>query len=795
MKSYGQFIDKSIALDESIVGRYFDSSRFGPGGNKNVTTGLKPNVPTVRQQQKTKPNNPTKPPLRATSQRPPAGSNAPDLLKNRNPVRAARKVVDAAKKKNTPELRSKIAQFASNNKVREVGSFLNQARKNLPTAADFAPTSQAGFGLGGTLKGRSLKPFSAGVKNRKKFEPSTTVRRTGLGGDKPREVTFRGREIDPRTGETIEKDRNPTSYRGKVANRIKRGLGIVDIRDKDTKSDEPKGKDKVTKGDEPKNPPKGSGGSKVTGNVDGGKKPPGGAEASVETPKPDKRAATGTSAGIKFPRNIKKVIKPDTTVRNQEVKTDPSKLNPVKGYKQDTLPGMESKDKPKTKTEKKPRKQRTPEEIAASSKKRAETIAANKKKKAEESGQGTIPGLEDRNQSRTDAVDKAGVKTKGGKTITGDTQPKITGTKKDKITSSDNVDKTSKPVEKPVEKPKSNEVVITDTREKEKPAGKKRGPKKGSTNVRTLARQNREKKQQETQAKERLASAVKKQEEQDKKNPIEQAKQDSKTSTALTGSTLERNRKELAKMLNLGSGSASGKKKNTQLKDMSDDELARQEQDSDTGKYRRNATSTNKKKKINPNASKSTGKKNVKKTFTNKKKDEKTKTESFSHWREEFIWETDKKYPEKVKEIKPMTGKNTITINPEDETSKYKRGYQRIMITNIKGTQAACGTDAAGASTFGSATVVRLVNNGGTARLVSVIDSVGGSTTIGTFTMPGNTVEFVEKKSTEAIFAADATVLGAAAAYSIAQLSNQQKRSIIQGSKLNIFKSLWGLWI
>jgi len=49
--------------------------------------------------------------------------------------------------------------------------------------------------------------------------------------------------------------------------------------------------------------------------------------------------------------------------------------------------------------------------------------------------------------------------------------------------------------------------------------------------------------------------------------------------------------------------------------------------------------------------------------------------ESYSHWREEFIWETDKKYPEKVKEIKPMSGKNTITINPEDETSKYKRGY------------------------------------------------------------------------------------------------------------------------
>ena len=87
------------------------------------------------------------------------------------------------------------------------------------------------------------------------------------------------------------------------------------------------------------------------------------------------------------------------------------------------------------------------------------------------------------------------------------------------------------------------------------------------------------------------------------------------------------------------------------------------------------------------------------------------------------------------------------------------------MLTNVKGAQAACGTDAAGSSTFGSATVVRLCNNGGTARLVSVIDEVGGSTTIGTFTMPGNTVEFVEKKSTDAIFAADASVLGTAVGY------------------------------
>lgn len=64
-----------------------------------------------------------------------------------------------------------------------------------------------------------------------------------------------------------------------------------------------------------------------------------------------------------------------------------------------------------------------------------------------------------------------------------------------------------------------------------------------------------------------------------------------------------------------------------------------------------------------------------KKIVKNVKKNPKKTNESFSHWREEFLWEVDKKYPEKVKEIKPMSGKNTITINPEDESSKYKRGY------------------------------------------------------------------------------------------------------------------------
>ena len=679
MKSYGQFIDKSIALDESnFVARRFDASRFGPGGN----------------------NNTKKPPLQATSKR------NPDLLKDgpRKLINTVKRINQDRKnpqskfsqsfKKNvdkpTRNIRDKvrnatnfITRQATRPEVRSVASGFKKVRNALPTAADFAPTSQSGLGLGGTLSGRSLKGIGNAVNaglSADRFEKSDvkTYSKAGLGQRKKNlQYINRGRRINPETGEPINEPKD-TSFKGQAKNFIKDKLGIRDKVDEPKKPDEDKGANKVTTtGNIPDDD---NSGSKVT--TGKGKPNPSSGSAAASTSDDSKTASTDASPTARQPRKIRKRFnlfkkdpEPDKRVRIDEPKTDPSKLNTVKGFKdkpepkQENIPGIGGDNSAKSEPQKKPRKQRTPEQQKAINDKSRATRAANKKKKDDAIGQGTIPGLEDRNQSRTNAAEKSGVK------ITGDTQPEITGTKKDKVTSSDNVDKTSKPVEKPVEKPKSNEVVITDTREKQKPAGKKRGPKKGSKNVRTLARQNREKKQQEDQAKERLVSAVKKQEEQDKKNPIEQAKQDSRTSTALTGSTLERNRKDLAKMLNLGSGSSSGKKKNTQLKDMSDDELARQEQDSETGKYRRNATSTNKKKKINPNASKSTGKKNVKKTFTNKKKDEKTKTESFSHWREEFIWETDKKYPEKVKEIKPMTGKNTITINPEDETSKYKRGY------------------------------------------------------------------------------------------------------------------------
>ena len=84
--------------------------------------------------------------------------------------------------------------------------------------------------------------------------------------------------------------------------------------------------------------------------------------------------------------------------------------------------------------------------------------------------------------------------------------------------------------------------------------------------------------------------------------------------------------------------------------------------------------------------------------------------------------------------------------------------------TLIKGAQADCPTTTGSASTFGNATVVRLCNNGGTARLITVVEEQNG-TVLGTFTMPGNTVEFVENKSSHCIFAGDNSVKGSAAGF------------------------------
>ena len=85
------------------------------------------------------------------------------------------------------------------------------------------------------------------------------------------------------------------------------------------------------------------------------------------------------------------------------------------------------------------------------------------------------------------------------------------------------------------------------------------------------------------------------------------------------------------------------------------------------------------------------------------------------------------------------------------------------MIIKIKTTEAAAPTGSGTATNVSSATCVRAVNSGTTARLVTV--EASGGTDFGTFSMPGGTVEYIQKDPTDKIFAAHAEILLAAVGY------------------------------
>ena len=72
-----------------------------------------------------------------------------------------------------------------------------------------------------------------------------------------------------------------------------------------------------------------------------------------------------------------------------------------------------------------------------------------------------------------------------------------------------------------------------------------------------------------------------------------------------------------------------------------------------------------------------------------------------------------------------------------------------------------CPTLTGAATSFSSATVVRLVNTSTSAdHLITVVETQGGSV-IGTFTMLRGSTEFLEKQASYCVFAADTAVKGA----------------------------------
>ena len=82
----------------------------------------------------------------------------------------------------------------------------------------------------------------------------------------------------------------------------------------------------------------------------------------------------------------------------------------------------------------------------------------------------------------------------------------------------------------------------------------------------------------------------------------------------------------------------------------------------------------------------------------------------------------------------------------------------------LKGAEEALGTNTAGAKIFSNARLVRVVNTTSNAHLVTLTETVGGST-IGTFTLPGGDVVELEKEPLNGVFAANAGVKAAAIGY------------------------------
>tara|TARA_R100001015_G_C4608410_1_gene163613 strand:+ start:1128 stop:1400 length:273 start_codon:yes stop_codon:yes gene_type:complete len=83
----------------------------------------------------------------------------------------------------------------------------------------------------------------------------------------------------------------------------------------------------------------------------------------------------------------------------------------------------------------------------------------------------------------------------------------------------------------------------------------------------------------------------------------------------------------------------------------------------------------------------------------------------------------------------------------------------------IKGAESALPTGSGTASTFDSATVVRVVNTSESSdHVVTVVESAGG-TVVGSFTLVRATSELIEKQNSHAIFAENTAVRGSKVGY------------------------------
>lgn len=81
------------------------------------------------------------------------------------------------------------------------------------------------------------------------------------------------------------------------------------------------------------------------------------------------------------------------------------------------------------------------------------------------------------------------------------------------------------------------------------------------------------------------------------------------------------------------------------------------------------------------------------------------------------------------------------------------------MITKILSSEISLPTTTGAATSFSSATAVRLVNTDTSSHIVSIVETQGG-TGIGSMTMPGNSVEIITKTASHCVYSDSSTVRG-----------------------------------
>ena len=698
MKSYEEFLYQK-QLDESLFSRAVGAanrvskglSKMGSaagGAAKSVAKNVKTNVPKAVNQVKKTTANVQK-----------------EVGKNSRPGRFG------------------AARVLGNRNVRSGLSALKNAASNIRgktySGQSLGTTFQSGSGVGSEI--------SQGVKDRKKFERSRTVQYNKPGGSASgqklptsRTVVQRGRELD-KDGNAIDRGKRGKSVLNKVTSKLRRNIGLSDVKDRTPIPPKPgesnpnaKGptKPNITGPGVIKKEPEATSGGKSKGtkpvSVDTGRLPSGGTEVDGKGKKiiTKKFKPTETKGGARVTDGGGTRFTGDTTIEkgddgklksvtqrpgeNQKLVTtgnrqyfarktdDPKRLNQTTkrppGSIQSKITGDRDRSDIVTDVDKKGRRNSPGQAV------RKPSGNFEKNKGREQRLKDKTPVIKGGVKSGDfDSPSKKETKSKVTTNMTGD-KPETKKTRSISKKIQDNVKKgvnvdDGKGSYTPVVKKKesSDSKKVGDGLGKADPSKNLKGQ---SSNIETKRENNTETRGRKSGTPTQLSFKRSLNKDSAPSNPSERKKEQVKQQQMMNDP-----RRSGSDDLSDGGNPERGGSKpykapsKTESQNIQTKSVINQSRKKNQSgkKYSKGGSAEsgggNQEENRNPI------KKKIVKLNQNKKEEETTKSESFSHWREEFLWEVDKKYPDKVKEIKPMKGKNTITINPEDETSKYKRGY------------------------------------------------------------------------------------------------------------------------